>query len=1683
MASSTGFGGKGVGIGVPPLVFRGMETGGGWGLGEQFARLPPAEVQQKKPQNIFKVAATPSAQRAGTPTDLLHPDEESIDTGSASSSPQPPTSSQSGRHREQQQQQDDVPETVYKPQAEDDDNTFVDHGSTFQGGSSQNKGSSQPPVITGGTPPPRGGTSQKPTKSVVTVASASSPAGVSGPSVGSQQQQQQSSSSTFTVSTTNRAAGSIDAESSKRGSGKAPLGFSATGHTSERAASPPRQTPQPPWVPPRMVSRTVLEQNVRDMAMSPNGRQLWTAMGDDPLLMWELDGTDLVSSRSVDVTQVYCMAFVRIPAARQTTFQTMPSKKGAKSPKSTARRYNDNGNGQNAAPAMDTYALWCGVNRGGITIIDLGLGEDVVGIPQAHKQTIDKIWYLDNGKVWTAGRDKAVKVWDPQTRRTIKSRNIAAILSGICYVRTTRQVWAIADDNIIRLYEGSGDNARMLKSSSIVTNSTIRMKSEVHLIDYCVDANLVWIGLKHSTVLMYPDEYEVARVLPLTITSIAFHKKTAIITGHGAMLHPDRAGGGDPPLDSIALLDITNPTLPTVLFVGGDVDGVRPAGIRLFMPSPLAVVALDEARNKRKSLLLFTYEETAPFGKAANLSKDKRQTPQQKSSVVHRSSTSPPNAVGSPIAMSNRLQLVSKPIVEDTTAVRPVGLGNLGERPSTGPSTALVDAGGYRAAAPPPAAPRPEQTVVYRTPPPVSNVASELMPMILKLTEKAETTNNYLALQKQMEGPLKDFAKLHFAVTQWLLETAQEVPALSAEEKDALDRQQLSTAEGKAAAIAVARLRKHSQQLTQALHHHQQQQQVLQILPPPRQSVPPLPLAGLHPPNASLHDPAGAVAASAEPALTSSDPLGGGQLVKSPAQPAPSEASSNAGARGPEEVSFLSQNSGAAAGALNSVLLAGGGGGGDATSEALMQWISELSRSGQAERQAHQQQIQSLQRHNRRIMERNAALVTAVTRVGQTLRTYVQRLIDDAEASQTESPNSDIPLSSRHRHRQLRAALDQSLHQVQDPSLSSTPKDINECANALVTLLSRAMAAQQAMAVTTVGDSMKRLSATAEDESGSAAHSTTAMLDEHYDATCVTPFFESTSDAPGRSASGASGLPGATATPRDTSSTHRATATPTASNRRGAGATTSASVSPPPPPSATQTEPSPPAVAISVPTSTSPGGEAVVPTAVTLPPSMPPRHLLSVIRYEVSELENSLQQQKAMWSRVEDVRLVIYSPYEHGEEPDLRQDFMQNLLVWDVLAAQVMLDVCRDETNIFVMEALLDRKDEAFLDQTRGVSTAPVGDYGQIRGSLLGLASEENRERILAEADDLSSKLISPSCDAEMTAKHIRDGLQAYLMHAPGYIRDNPHVNGLLALSRPVRDVHRVQGVLYWSHLTIHLLTVCLEAAEELLYTADDCPTFIETENFNLISQKLNDWRSFVQDTQSEAQYLRSVFTTAMHELDAQSRQGMLQSPGGSPARDTTVAAGAGGGGGGNRSSHYGLGGSLMESRLDWSVEGMSRTITYNGGANGVSALAVHRDPNTDSGGGDVGKEGNGGSAPGDEQQYRRALMLNMYMILMVRTNSVPSLLLEDETGDGRATASSGADLASCLEELIESAESLATKTMYLDKYCQSLQNRIAQVVQDNASSVEATVMVRPCRVNTAAMENRLLSLCTEENY
>lgn len=427
---------------IPELSLGTVETGGGWGVGEQFARLPPASLQAVSRVPLYTVGP----ERDGdNPNDL---DGDSSTQASAADDMD-------------DEEAVEVPTTQFTLVSAEDDNTFVDHGSTM----------------------------------------------TLSPSLKDTHTSKANDSSNVNIS--GGGEGSVYGGPSKQDSSQQPafcLKFS------------------------RCVSRMIVKQDVRAMAVAPDGGSLWVAFGDDPVTLLDFKGVELNVNRTVDVTQVSAVGVVHVPAAKAVTFK----------PSSHATHRAGPGNARRSQPKEvgeeQTYALWCGNIRGSIVIVDLTDFSVAGVIRNAHTQTINGLWQIGHGKVWTAGHDKALRVWDPQTRCRTKSRNIATIISGLCYVSSCKQVWTISDDPYIRVFDVTGNNVVVAKQSPDKPENALRMRGEMHFIEYYGPANLIYVSLTRGLAAIDPTTCEILVNINLTITSMTFLGNTALVTGHGELL-------------------------------------------------------------------------------------------------------------------------------------------------------------------------------------------------------------------------------------------------------------------------------------------------------------------------------------------------------------------------------------------------------------------------------------------------------------------------------------------------------------------------------------------------------------------------------------------------------------------------------------------------------------------------------------------------------------------------------------------------------------------------------------------------------------------------------------------------------------------------------------------------------------------------------------------------------------------------------------------------------------------------------------------------------------------------------------------------------------------------------------------------------------------------------------------
>lgn len=1284
---------------IPRLQLTTFETGGGWGLGDNFARLPPVEEQEKSKAKIYRVAsagdpgARNSPRNSSTTAHLVTEVDHSLDRDSATNSGDP-MQSYGGRHSAaagpaamsrpvgEPPALEVIRTTVFQPQSEDDDNTFVDHGSVAAGFPSAKDGRSSGR---------KGAVAPHSTvkRNAVQGRAALDLSGGLQAYYTSMQRQHSGGGSP-------PAAHLVNASRSQR---------TATNHVAAASINPSRST-QLIWNPPRVLSRMVSEQSVRDMAVAPDGCSLWAVVGDEPPSLFEVKGANLDQVRSVDwLTQVYCIAVVPVPAAKQTTFKVVdcPKVKGRKSAKTPTRVASAAAGVDGEAPAA--YTLWCGLSRGNIGVVDLQSFSDAGTIANAHDQTVNRIWHLENGRVWSAGRDKSVKVWDPQNRRLVKKRSIAAILEDLCYVSCTYQVWAIAKDNIIRVYEAGGGNVRVTKQSRDKAENAVRMKGDLTLIRYHDDAHIVWAGLSRGgTALMDPDTYEVLQTVPLTISALVFHSKTAIITGHGALLEKDG--------DCIAVLDVTSPQAPSLLYCGVRMDNVDPTvGICLFKhPLTLGVVAQRDVGKLREQLVsVFVYEDTVTFTVDNGVEGQQCTSapPQRKERV---SPKVPPPGRPALLNVSAMPPEVSPPMAVERRG------------PSQGlvpTSTSVHDTDGsgvvYRAAALLTPASGLQRTDVYRGSSSVPSATPEVLTSISQMDKKLEDVKTALAVQLRSDAPLKDFSKIHKVLTQWMVESVDTLAALPVDEIEAIEKE-YTTVEGKTVAMAVARLRR------------------------------------------------AAVSSSAE---TSPPPL------------VPSTATTTI-----EESSL-------------------------ATTRAE----EMLTRLVVQERQAHQLQVDCLQRHNRRIIERHQALTSGLQHLAASVQTLSKVLLDTLPENEAQTLQHYL----------------------------------RGCAQTQVAKSTSAAELQQYMSTLTL---------------------TIQQVSLAYSLLFATP----RAPLQQTSKNGAVGQPAVT-------SANCMNQLPCIAVEGTDGTTLDG-----PRPDAVDTCSSTIATA----------WENPVAAGQLLAAVLAPRHLLALMRLEMADTAHFLQYVRDSWGPVRGVRrLVDYLPYTSGRGPDLTQDIMKCVCLWDLATARMLLDLAREECFLTVMEALVESRSREFLPESSGslnslrhnTTFIPSGPYQRTGFSDAVDASGGDDYYYLAADEELSAargeasqRLVELSIDLENASSQVRQSLQDVITSIPIAVIANTQAKGFAKLSAALserliaqRRPERLKDVLFWSQLCAYLLALCLNEVRDVLCNSHAVhPIRLSTENFFLISDKLTDWQFFLNDEISYAALWYGVVEACSAQLQPQ---------------------------------------------------------------------------------------------------------------------------------------------------------------------------------------------------------------------
>ncbi|KAH9600150.1 hypothetical protein LSM04_004408 [Trypanosoma melophagium] len=932
---------------IPELSLGTVETGGGWGVGEKFARLPPASVQAESRLPMYTLAP----ERGGVHNSIDSDEDSSSQDAGSTGAPVTTTTTTTAPANSSPSvaKGETVPTTHYSTNSIDDDNTFVDHGSTALPDTQTN-----------------------------------------------------------------------DALVNNSHSGSSLKAKKSRSPMLHRKLSRP-------------VSRMLVGQTVRAMVVAPDADSLIVAVGDDNVVIMDFKGVELNISRTINVTHVYAMAVVHVPAAKSVTFKSA-SKTGQ----------NNNGGGGSRKKSStnegeESCVLWCGIARGNIAIVDLSDFTSSGLIRNAHAQTITGLWYFGNGKVWTAGYDKALKVWDAQARRRTKSRNIATIISDLCYVRNYKQMWGISDDTLIRVFDSSGNNVRVAKQSTDKPENALRMKSEMRFIKYYEPESIVYVALTRGLLAIDPATCDILVNINVTLTSMAFLEDKALVTGHGELLQCTT--------EAIGLIDISDPLVPSLLFRGIGLEGsVTSVGMRLLTAVPFAVTVQETGRSERY-LTVFSYEDSKEFGRGGA----SPYVPQQRKVMlegpsIRRSGGIPQHNTAVTISPSNattattnttvttipqnsvvfatgkrgvvaredtisnppqhRVAVIASSRVENNNANINNNSYKSNNNSNNSPLLGNIDKGMSVQLAPPPG----------------------LMESLTSIEKKTENLQGLFAQTRVSRLLLDDFSKLHLLVSQMAMND-ELGPTLDTERMAAVEKEYQSL-EGRVIATAVERLRRKAASASASTST--------------ATAATATTVAAIN--NTTVNTPGSVIPSTPTSAVVQGS---GGRRV-SGALPIDLER---------RAISVAESNS------INNSSIkideSSTIGGSELQPESLLRWVAQITRSGQGERESHRRQLESLQRHNTRIVERNAAFINGIARMEQALRTHAQRLLEEADnavAMFTEISFDSSNQNPFHRHIHL---INQTMQEIEQISVSSSPKKITECIGGLISLVSRLLSMQE----------------------------------------------------------------------------------------------------------------------------------------------------------------------------------------------------------------------------------------------------------------------------------------------------------------------------------------------------------------------------------------------------------------------------------------------------------------------------------------------------------------------------------------------------------------------------------------------------------------------------------------------
>ncbi|CAD2219542.1 hypothetical protein AGDE_14170 [Angomonas deanei] len=514
---------------------------------------------------------------------------------------------------------------------------------------------------------------------------------------------------------------------------------------------------------------------------------------------------------------------------------------------------------------------------------------------------------------------------------------------------------------------------------------------------------------------------------------------------------------------------------------------------------------------------------------------------------------------------------------------------------------------------------------------------------------------------------------------------------------------------------------------------------------------------------------------------------------------------------------------------MSETILGGGvnsAGSGLTNVDTTLQWVSQVSQNMQTERQSFQRQLQGLQKHNKRYVERNVAFSNGLSGMDKALRVHAQRLLGEVShylstlSGGEQSALESATAATRHHLAQLQ----ESLQRAVPITPSSNPRAIAEAFDQMDSILSNMMATQQSISALSARSftTIRRDSVLSERSTLSEFRSLPTQNTVLYRET-----------QPGPDINGGNLRSG------DTS----------------LGATVNAMKSPPP--SGYLGDETGPTGLLSEDrlASIASPDQAEIGQLPTVSAS----RLVEMVTDEVSQSERHVLDLKAAWNHIEGMRKVSYLPYREQQKPDLRKDFMQFVVLWDLMQAHELIDFAREECNFCMMEVVLKANDN--------------GCFGGQFPFAAVYKSAAEKGRVQEEVNKEATRVVNLSIDLEVSVKRIRRTFERQQSAISADLKTNPAVKGFVAMNpSPSVNERLMQGVLYWCHVCLHLLCECFECVEELICPREESSAYINKDNFLLIQNRLADWGNIVEEIERLVSQCRAGLQY-IHHAASQTRQ------------------------------------------------------------------------------------------------------------------------------------------------------------------------------------------------------------------